>query len=84
VLAVYSIQRDPPGIWEPKCQDFGADRVNGQHRNLNKRVPIPGVKAPPYYMVVPTLTYAKLRVPVPSDLPTNPPAGRPAVNAAVD
>jgi len=55
-----------------------------QKGNLNKRVPIPGVKAPPYYMVVPTLTYAKLRVPVPSDLPTNPPAGRPAVNAAVD
>ena len=48
-----------------------------QKGNLNKRVPIPGVKAPPYFMVVPTLTYAKLRVPVPPDLPTNPPSGRP-------
>jgi len=32
VPAVYSIQRDPLGIWEPKCQDFGADGENGQHR----------------------------------------------------
>lgn len=54
-----------------------------QKGNLNKRVPIPGAKAPPYFMVVPVLTYAKLRVPIPPDLPTNPPAGQPA-NAATD
>lgn len=55
-----------------------------QKGNLNKRVPLPGVKAPPYFMVVPVLTYAKLRVPIPPDLPTNPPAGRPVTDATVN
>jgi len=54
-----------------------------QKGNLNKRVPLPGVKAPPYFMVVPTLTYAKLRVPIPPDLPINPPPNRPP-SAATD
>lgn len=44
--------------------------------NHNKRVKIAGAKSPPYFMVVPTLTYAKLRVPVPPELPTEPPANR--------
>lgn len=55
-----------------------------QKGNLNKRVPLPGVKAPPYFMVVPVLTYAKLRVPIPPDLATNPPARRPAPDATVN
>ena len=44
--------------------------------NHNKRVKVAGVTSPPYFVVVPTLTYAKLRVPIPPDLPTEPPASR--------
>lgn len=43
----------------------------------NKRVKIAAAKSPPYFMVVPTLTYARLRLPVPPDLPTEPPRGAP-------
>lgn len=41
----------------------------------NKRVKVAGASSPPYFMVVPTLTYARLRLPVPPDLPTEPPRG---------
>ena len=44
--------------------------------NHNKRVKIAGAKSPPYFVVVPTLTYARLRVPIPPSLPTEPPADR--------
>lgn len=44
--------------------------------NHNKRVKVFGASSPPYFVVVPTLTYAKLRVPIPPSLPTEPPASR--------
>jgi hypothetical protein len=44
--------------------------------NHNKRVKVAGSQSPPYFVVVPTLTYAKLRVPIPPGLPTEPPTSR--------
>jgi hypothetical protein len=44
--------------------------------NHNKRVKVAGAASPPYFVVVPTLTYAKLRVPIPPGLPTEPPVSR--------